>query len=264
MTPHFGYTGMDKKPLYLWCAYPDDLLIAGVAEASVALLSEEERARVQRFRFERHQRESLATRALVRTALSYVNPLPPQSWQFKLNAHGKPAIELATSPDRGLHFNLSNSLGLVVCLVAEGAEVGVDVEPFERADQILKLAPEVFSAAEQAQLEALHGAEKLDRALSLWTLKESYIKARGMGLSLALDKFSFLFGGAEGVRLEIDASLSDTAQRWRFCLFDHAGHRIAAMVECAGAGELELLEARPIVAPPIRVSKGNMQWFPLV
>jgi hypothetical protein len=36
------------------------------------------------------------------------------------------------------------------------------------------------------------------------------------------------------------------------------------MVECAGAGELELLEARPIVAPPIRVSKGNMQWFPLV
>jgi 4'-phosphopantetheinyl transferase len=251
---------MDKKPLYLWCAYPDDLLIDGAADACMALLSEEERARVRRFRFERHQRESLATRALARTALSYRNPLPPQAWQFKLNAHGKPEIE----PDCGLHFNLSNSLGLVVCLVAEGGEVGVDVEPFERADQILKLAPEVFSAAEQKQLGALQGAEKLDRALSLWTLKESYIKARGMGLSLPLNKFSFLFGGAEGVRLEIDASWCDTPERWRFCLVDQVRHRIAAMVERTEIGGLELLEARPVGAPPVRVSAGITQWFPRV
>ncbi len=264
MTPHFGYTGMDKKPLYLWCAYPDDLLIEGAAEACEALLSEEERARVKQFRFERHQRESLATRALVRTALSYSNSVPPQAWQFKLNAHGKPAIEPATNPDHGLRFNLSNSLGLVVCLVAEGADVGIDVEPFERAEQVLKLAPDVFSAAEQAQLEALPGTEKPDRALSLWTLKESYIKARGMGLTLPLDKFSFLFGGADGIQLKIDASLSDAPGRWRFCLLDHVGHRIAVMVEREGAGDLELLEARPIVAPPLSVSRGNVQWFPRV
>ena len=129
----------------------------------------------------------------MRTALSYGRRVAAQDWQFSVNAHGKPAIERASEQDCGLHFNLSNSLGLVVCLVAEDVEVGVDVEPFERAEQILKLAPKVFSAAEQAQLAMLHEAEKLDRALSLWTLKESYIKARGMGLSLPLDKFSFLF-----------------------------------------------------------------------
>lgn len=254
---------MDEKPLYLWCAYPDDLLAVETAEACAALLSEEERARVQRLKFERHRRESLATRALMRTALSYGRIVPPQDWQFSVNAHGKPAIDHASEPEGGLHFNLSNSLGLVVCLVAEGTEVGVDVEPFERAEQILKLAPEVFSSAEQDQLAMLQGDEKLDRALTLWTLKESYIKARGMGLSLPLDKFSFLFDGEE-IRLEMDASLGDAPERWRFCLLDHAGHRIAAMVERAGAGELELLEARPIVAPPVRVSVGKTQWFPRV
>jgi len=254
---------MDKKPLYLWCAYPDDLLAAETAEACTALLSEEERARVGRLKFERHRRESLATRALMRTALSFGRAVPAQAWQFKMNEHGKPAVEHASESDYGLHFNLSNSLGLVVCLVAEGAEVGVDMEPFERADQILKLAPEVFSAAEQAQLATLQGAEKLDRALSLWTLKESYIKARGMGLSLALNKFSFLFE-AEEIRLEVDASLGDVPERWRFCLLDHAGHRIAAMVERAGAGDLELLEARPVLAPPVQVSVGKTQWFPRV
>jgi 4'-phosphopantetheinyl transferase len=248
---------MDKKPLYLWCAYPDDLLAEGVAEACAALLSEEERAQVHRFKFERLRREALTTRALMRIALSYGQNLPPQAWQFSLNAHGKPAIE----PQGGLHFNLSNSAGLVVCLVADGAEVGVDVEAFERADEILELAPDVFSTAEQAQLETLPNAEKLDRALSLWTLKESYIKARGMGLALPLDKFSFLFD-AGGIRLEIDPSLGDQPDRWRFCLLNHSGHRIAAMVERAASCEIELLEARPVLAPPVRLGGVGAQWFP--
>ena len=249
---------MDKQPLHLWCAYPDDLLAEGAAEACSALLGEDERERVSRFRFERHKRESLATRALMRTALSCYRPLPARAWQFKLNEHGKPAVQ----PECGLRFNLSNSLGLVVCLVAEGAEVGVDVEPVERAESILKLAPKVFSEAEQAQLESLEGAAKLDRALSLWTLKEAYIKARGLGLALPLDKFSFLFGGEAGIRLEIDRSLEDEGARWRFCQLDHAGHRIAAMVERKAAWELEVLEARPVTAPPLHVDIGAVIWHP--
>jgi 4'-phosphopantetheinyl transferase len=153
-------------------------------------------------------------------------------------------------------------LGLVVCLVAEGAEVGVDVEPFERAEQILKLAPKVFSAAEQAQLENLEDAAKLDRALSLWTLKEAYIKARGMGLALPLEGFSFLFGGEKRIRLEIDSSLGDEGARWRFCQLDRAGHRIAAMVERKAAWDLEVLEARPVTSPPVRVNLGAVTWHP--
>ena len=253
---------MDRKSLSLWYAYPDDLLTEGVAEACAALLTEEELARVAKFRFERHARESLATRALVRTALSRYRPVLPREWRFTSNPQGKPSVE----PDCGLRFNLSNSLGLVVCLIAEGADVGVDVEPGERAGEILKLAPRVFSEPEQAQLETLQGHEKLDkldRALSLWTLKEAYIKARGLGLRLPLDKFSFLFGGAEGVRLEIDPSLEDEAERWRFCLLDRAGHRIAAMVERSAAGELEVWEARPVLATPKNVNTEGVRWFPL-
>ena len=82
-----------------------------------------------------------------------------------------------------------------------------------------------------------------------------------MGLALPLDKFSFLFGGDEGIRLEIDPSLADKAERWRFCQLDHAGHRIAAMVERATAGELEVLEARPLLAPPVRVCTGAVRWY---
>lgn len=249
---------MKPTPLQLWIAYPDDLLSGDAAEACALILSAEEEARWQRFKFERHRRESLATRALIRSALSCSRPMAPQAWRFVQNAHGKPAIE----PDCGLRFNASNSVGLVVCLIAEAAEVGVDVEALTRAETMLNVASEVFSEAERAQLSSLSQEQQLDRALSLWTLKEAYIKARGMGLALPLKKFSFLFGGNEGITLQIDPSLNDDPGRWRFFVFNHASHRIAGVVERSVADHLDVFEARPPVANPTRMSDCAVEWFP--
>ena len=257
MSPDGVLTDMDKKPLHLWYAHPEDVTEA-ITQACTPLLSEDERAQWQTFRFDRHRREYLTTRALVRTALSHYHPLAPEAWRFQTNPHGKPTVD----PDCGLRFNLSNSLGLVVCLVAQGAEVGVDAEPIEHAEKVAELAPEVFSPLELAQLEALRGPEKLDRALSLWTLKEAYVKARGVGLSLPLNKFSFLFGGVEGIRLELDPCLSTEPARWRFCLVEYAGHRIALMAERATVPELQVWEVRPLLAPPTRLAAGGERWFP--
>ncbi len=225
---------------HLWCASPDDLLAQERALHCAELLADDERVRSRQFRFERHRREYLATRALVRSALSRHRPLPPADWRFARNVYGKPR----TVPACGLGFNLSNSPRLVVCLVARNAAVGVDTEPFERAAQIAELAPEVFSPPELAEFELLQGHERLERALSLWTLKESYIKARGMGLALPLDRFSFLFGEGASARLVTDPSLGDDPRRWQFGLLDHAGHRIAYMVEGPRAPELQLHEIR--------------------
>ncbi len=250
---------MNEDLLNLWCAYPDDLIVGEVARACAELLSDDELARWQAFKFDRHTREFLATHALARIALSHHHPLAPQAWRFALNSYGKPAAE----PECGLRFNLSNSSGMVVCLIANGAEVGVDVEPCARAGKIAELAPEVLSPPELAQLEALREDDKLNRALRLWTLKESYIKARGMGLSLPMKKFSFLFGGVEGIRLVLDPDLSDQPERWRFCSLDHAGHRIALMVEQTAAPKLQIWEAHPFSTPPVRLAACEELWYPL-
>ncbi len=87
----------------------------------------------------------------------------------------------------------------------------------------------------------------------------TYIKARGVGLSLPLNKISFLFGGVEGIRLELDPSLGNEAGRlWRFCLVEHSGHRIALMVDRANVPELQVWDARPLFALPTRwLSVGN-------
>ena len=184
--------------------------------------------------------------------------MAPEAWRFRSNEYGKPAIE----PGVGIDFNLSNSRELVVCLIAQGGEVGVDVEPFTRASGIAEVAPRVFSELERSQLDGLADRERLDRGVSLWTLKEAYIKARGMGLSLPLDKVSFVFGGAAEIRLELNASLNDESSRWRFYLLDHAGHRVALMVERTADAKLEIWEARPLLAAPKRLADFSPRWLP--
>lgn len=249
---------IQPEPFELWCAYPDDLLSQPIAAACAALLSPDEQARCGSLRFDPLRREFLATRALLRTVLSRHHSLPPQAWRFRVNSHGKPE----TDPPCGLRFNLSNAPGLVVCLIARNTDVGVDTEPASRAGEILALAPDVFSLQEQAQLQSLPAAARRDRALSLWTLKEAYIKARGLGLSLPLAGFSFLFGGEPGIRLEIDPALNDDPSRWRFHLLDHAGHRIALMAALPVAPALHLWESRLSSAPPRQIPLSPESWFP--
>jgi 4'-phosphopantetheinyl transferase len=249
---------MNKETLHLWCAYPDDLLDEETASACARLLSEDELARWQRYKFDRNRREYLATHALARTALSYRYALAPEAWRFQLNDYGKPSID----QECDLRFNLSNSTGLVVCLVGMGAEVGVDVEPLARAKSILDLGPRVFSPRERAQLAELCEDERPERALRLWTLKEAYIKARGMGLALPLNKFSFVFDRSNGIRMEMDADFGDDPGRWRFCLLKHAAHCIALMIESRAAPELQIWEARPPFAGPRRLELEKDVWFP--
>jgi len=250
---------MIVQPLSLWLAYPDDLVDDSLAQACRVLLSEGEHRRWQSFRPLRRRREFLANRALVRTSLSHFQPLAPADWRFQVNAYGKPA----TDPDCGLRFNLSDSHGLAACLIAQGTEVGVDIEPYERGREIIEIAGEVFSPAEIAQLKALARDEQNDRALSLWTLKEAYIKARGMGLSLPLKKFSFLFGATQGIRLQLDADFTEAPGRnWRFSLLDLAGHRVALMTERTTEATLQIWEARPLLSPATQLPAAKVQWFP--
>lgn len=240
----------------LWYAYPDDLLDKALAELCLSLLSRAEVERLQSLRFDKDRREFLASRVNLRCALSQCGAAAPGDWKFRLNDYGKPEVD----PDCGLRFNVSHSSQLAVCVVTRGTPVGVDVESVERADEIASIAPEVFSAEELAQFEALSGAARGERALSLWTLKEAYVKARGMGFSLPLKAFSFLFDEDE-IRLVPDSSLDEEARHFRFCLFDHAGHRVAVVAEGPTQPELQIWQARPLLGAPVRMACGGERWY---
>jgi 4'-phosphopantetheinyl transferase len=194
--------------------------------ALLAWLHPTELQRYNRFVFDRHRVEYLATRALVRRVLSTYRPLAPAAWQFRTTAHGRPEID----PPCGLTFNLANHPTLIVCAIRPGPELGVDVEPLTRGPEILALAGSVFAPDELAALRALPELAQPDRALALWTLKEAYIKARGLGLSLPLDGFAFSFDDSH-TRISFAPTITDMPERWTFRTFDLLDHRIALALE---------------------------------
>ncbi|MCG8618114.1 MAG: 4'-phosphopantetheinyl transferase superfamily protein [Desulfobacterales bacterium] len=168
---------------------------AGLMAQYRSVLSEDERQKADRFRFEKDRKLSVTARALVRYILSECTGNPPESFSFRENRFGKPSLVGNPSPVDGtilpdLRFNLSHSKGMVVCALALGRDVGVDVESMERTVE-LSIARRFFSRAEAEFLEGCPEKDKTACFFDIWTLKEAFIKARGMGLSIPLDAFSF-------------------------------------------------------------------------
>jgi 4'-phosphopantetheinyl transferase len=104
------------------------------------------------------------------------------------------------------------------------------------------MATDVFAPKELSDLAALSEDEKMLRAVHLWTLKESYIKARGMGLALPLDGFAFRFCG-DRISLEVEPELNDGGAHWQFQTQMLGPHCISmAIASSAGQRQVEILQ----------------------
>lgn len=228
-----------RHEAHLWVARPADLEAS--AEA-LALMAPDESARQKRFIFPEHRHEFLATRVLVRRVLGRYLGVPPESLRFVQNEHGRPELDAPPSP---LRFNLSNTPGLVVCLVSAHHEVGVDTELRTRAPSILDIASTVFAEAELRELLALSGDARAERAVTLWTLKEAYIKARGMGLAIPLDHFSFQLSPGLPVGIAFDPRLDDDPTSWQFeQIRPTASHLVSVAIRRKNEADLRLVVRR--------------------
>jgi 4'-phosphopantetheinyl transferase len=177
-------------------------------------LSSDERARAARFHFERDRNSYVLAHALARTLLARVTGVEPHALCFAPGEHGRPELDWPT-PSPRVRFNISHTHGLVACALALERDVGVDVEHVERRVEIRLLAPTVFSADERSALELLDGEARRKRFFQLWTLKEAYIKARGMGLALPLREITFHLDGRERPELTLGPAIVDgAAARW--------------------------------------------------
>jgi len=200
--------------VHVWLCEPERVTEPRLLERYLALLDSAERERHQRFHFEKHRKQFLVSHALVRLCLSRYAPVPPEAWKFTLNPWGRP--EVAGQGATRLRFNLSHTDGMAICAVALDAEVGADVEDTLRPGATVELADRFFAPTEAAALRALPVEHQRERFFELWTLKESYIKARGQGLSLPLEQFAFQLRPGAPPRIAFDPRLQDDPQAWRF------------------------------------------------
>jgi 4'-phosphopantetheinyl transferase len=100
--------------------------------------------------------------------------------RFEYGPVGKPSL----AGGARLRFNVSHSDRFALLAVAEGAELGVDIERVRTFSSLDLVADRVFSAAERESLRSLLPDAKIEAFFAGWTRKEAYIKARGEGIGI--------------------------------------------------------------------------------
>ena len=106
---------------------------------------------------------------------------------FAYNDHGKPSL---AHDDSGLHFNVSHSGEIMLAAFVLNSGIGIDVETIQQDTDYLAIGQRWFSKQESNTLRDLAEEKRIGAFFRAWTRKEAYIKARGIGLSYSLNRFS--------------------------------------------------------------------------
>lgn len=203
-----------------------------------ALLSDDEHAREARFYFDADKERFVIGRALTRLQLSRFLGGDPRAWPLVTNQYGRPELAAPTPPPIG--FNVSHTHGLVACAIAASLDVGVDVEFVERR-LTHDVADRFFAPSEVADLRRLDEEERARVFFDYWTLKEAYIKARGMGLALPLAHFAFVLRPPGLPIIRFDPEIDDDASSWQFAQsWPTAQHRLGLAVRRPPGRDLDV------------------------
>src|SRR5918911_1360559 len=181
MTEEWGqlWLGAPERPalsggeVHVWHARLD--LDAATLRELWESLSADERARADRFHFRVDREYFIAARGGLRAVLGRYTGTEPRRLRFAYDAYGKPSLDREADGGR-FRFNVSHSKGVALYALAEGREVGVDIEYVREDFASLEIAEHFFSRGEVAALRAVTEGERASAFFDCWTRKEAYIK----------------------------------------------------------------------------------------
>ena len=197
---------LPDRTVHLW--YADLNQWQSQADELKRILSQDERDRADRFRFERDRSRFILCRGALRQILSCYLQTQPETIQFAYTRHGKPYLT-ESNPEHHLCFNLSHSEQTALFGVSRDQAIGVDLE-YIRPVESLSLADRFFSAREAQRLRSLPVMQQQPAFFQLWTAKEAYLKAIGIGLSqLTQIEIDFTAQSPQLVDLQTQSPLTD-------------------------------------------------------
>jgi 4'-phosphopantetheinyl transferase len=197
------------------------------------LLSEEERARAERFVFDWLRRRYIVAHGRMRSILGRHIGIPARELRFEATQHGKPFLD----PTFDTHFNLSHS-GELAILAIGATELGADVELIRPLENFENVATGFFSEREVAELHRYPAPERLRAFYRCWTRKEAYIKAIGEGLSIPLGSFVVSLAEKEAALLE--TTPPERGVGWTITALDLGSDYVGAVVIRDPQGTVEM------------------------
>ncbi len=209
--------------------------IVPLSDELVAVLSPEERARSEKFRFLEHRLAFIASHALLRMVLGTYCLCAPESLQFSFGDQGKPMIDTArTHLQQTVSFNLSHSTKALAIAVAAEEIIGIDVEDPGRDFDVEGLISECLTQEEQRRLSNLSPAQRRNAFLRYWVHKEAFLKCVGTGFTVSPKEVHVRFGPGADSEMSCSNPLAHVALFGRDLqtLSDHLAAIATAKRDC--------------------------------
>lgn len=224
-------------------------------------LSEYERARAARLVSPLDRARFSVGRGYLRTILARYTGIEPSAIRLRTNGYGKPSLESQPLVSRALEFNFSRSDGIALFALARGLVLGVDVELERESTDLMEIAERFFSVREREMLRALPADQRRRAFYLCWSRKEAYIKARGLGMSLALDSFDVSLAPDQPAVLLAERGEPRPSHEWTLHHLEPAHGCAAALVVGRGGSASE---EPPRIScyhwPRARIDRDTRSW----
>ena len=191
-------------------------------------LSADEHDRAERCRHPDDVRRFRVARGALRALIARYLETDPAAIQFEYGPHGKPALA-RDSAVIDLQFNLSHSGDVALVAFCVGCPLGVDLEHAERSVDALALAGRYGSPRECAMLQALDAGQRPRRFIELWTCKEAWLKAAGLGIGAGLAALEIELGTGRPCISRLPSAGGDI-DHWSIALLEPEDGFVAAIV----------------------------------
>jgi 4'-phosphopantetheinyl transferase len=212
---------------HIWSALLDQP--ADIITKLAPLLSYDEYRRAMRYHRPLDRDRFIVGRGILRKIVSAYIALRPGQLRFTYNEYGKPSVSDGQN-DRALNFNLSHSAELILYAVTRGRSIGIDIEYIREDFAALEIAEHFFSKDEVAALKSLPTDQRTIGFFNCWSRKEAFIKAKGMGVSYPLDRFTVsLAPGEPPALLKVDDDKREVAE-WRMYELNLGAGYTAALI----------------------------------
>ena len=202
---------------------------AWVVERLAGLLSARERQRAERIRIAERRESYVTAQAMLRIILARYTGVAPEQIVFATNAFGKPYLP-AQDHRAPLRFNHTDSGDWSLVALSVDREVGVDLEKTIPREGFERIVARYFAEDEKAAFFALPPEERLSAFYYGWTAKEAFLKAKGVGLTYSLRKFSVSLRPDQPPGLVGYPDDPAEVRRWSFRRFVPFTEAVAALV----------------------------------
>ena len=179
-----GLSTLKKGDIQIWSVSLD--ADEKLRSACLKALGEKGRERISFFKFKQVQESYIISQGGLRIMLSYYLGIEAEKVQIGRLSKGKP-ISL---DHPNLRFNMSNSGRRVVYAFSLDEEIGIDLERLRKMSDLDELIEKNYNSYEQSYINKIP-EKRLYRFFKFWTIKESYLKAIGVGMRIPPEDLEF-------------------------------------------------------------------------